>query len=173
MTKQSLLESGLSWIENQLVIFGMLCVWAIVFILLGQVFLRYAFSVSLVWAEEIARFCSIIIVFTCAAYFMRVNENVSVKFLFDKLGAKRRRWAYVLLQVGQIAVAIMFVLGCIHLIAEIGHTRTTGARMSLTLFITPAFLGFTLVVLEGFRQIYLALVKNEVPQPDAFRGVVQ
>ena len=81
-----LIDKGLTWFENTLIVTGIL---SVTFVLFTSVVLRYIFKDGLVWAEEFARYAIIWIVMAGSGAAVRENKHMSITALIDVTKSKK------------------------------------------------------------------------------------
>lgn len=106
-----------------------------------QVVLRYLFSNSLGWIDEISRYGFIWVVFLAAAMAARHGTHLAITLLEEVLGARSRRFLLVLADLGLIAFGGLIGVGGWRLI-QLNWTSlspATGIPIAWVQMILPVF----------------------------------
>ncbi|WP_316860911.1 TRAP transporter small permease [uncultured Cohaesibacter sp.] len=134
------LERFLSWIITALFVF-------FVSITFMQVVLRYAFSNSLGWIDEISRYSFIWMVFLAAAVCARQGTHMAITILEEILGARAERVLLTIADLGLIVFASVIGIGGWQLM-QLNWTSTspaTGLPIAWVQLALPLFGFFTVI----------------------------
>jgi TRAP-type transport system small permease protein len=103
------LEWGVVWFNAALVL---LITALMVVLVVGNVFCRYVLNASLIWAEELAQYLMVWMVFLGAGLGFRQGRHVAVEMLQDALPG-RMGWIlrWLVLVISALFLAILVVLG--------------------------------------------------------------
>ncbi|WP_281985555.1 TRAP transporter small permease [Thalassorhabdomicrobium marinisediminis] len=145
----------LLWVEQGTVVIGCILIWAIFALILAQMFGRVLFRTGLPWADELARYLHILMVFIGIGYAHRVGAHISIDILVHMLPRVPRRVLHIIVQAAILATSIIVVMGCWMLIQRMGAQRSASLGLPVTAFVTPTLLGFGLLAVEAFCRIFL------------------
>ena len=135
-----LLDRLLCWVVTALFIFFV----SITFL---QVMLRYLFSNSLGWIDEISRYSFIWMVFLAAAICARRGTHMAITLLEEMLAERGRRVLMILADLGMIVFAAVVGIGGWQLM-QINWTSTspaTGLPIAWVQLALPLFGAFTVL----------------------------
>lgn len=127
------------------------CVFVLLFVtVITNVFLRYFFSFSFLWGEELVRYCYIYMIFLGVPIAYRERINVSImyfsrRFFSDKI----RYWLDIFFDL-IIAITITFIIyhTIIMIMGKLGSTRTQGLRLPMGYVYAAVIIGYVLVIIE-------------------------
>ncbi|MBS3919252.1 MAG: TRAP transporter small permease [Deltaproteobacteria bacterium] len=76
-----------------------------------QVFLRYVFSFSLSWSEEVARYLMIWVAFLGGSLALKKGLHIGVEVLLVRIGSRTRRWVSILSKMFVLIFLIYLTIG--------------------------------------------------------------
>lgn len=76
-----------------------------------QVFLRYVFSFSLSWSEEVARYLMIWVAFLGGSLALKKGLHIGVEFLLVRVSSRTRRWVSILSKMFVLIFLIYLTIG--------------------------------------------------------------
>jgi len=127
---------------------------AMVIATFGQVICRYVFAFSLPWADELARYCLVWMVFVGMVVGLVRGQHVTVDLLLDRYPDGIRPIA---LTVIDLASAVLFVAilygGVLLMILTVGQT-TSGMGMPKYVVYAALPLGASLMLIELALRVY-------------------
>lgn len=118
-----------------------------------QVIARNGFDLGLPWADELARFCSLSLVFLSLPLLALRGRHVAVEMLPQVLGG---RWRVIMAGISEIGVFVFcaFTLyGMQNYLARAGKFATPAMGMSNWLLYAPAAIGITLLLLVALLRL--------------------
>lgn len=100
-------------------------------IVITNVILRYVFSISFVWAEELITFLFLGTTYFGVALGVRSNEHIRIDFLLDKLGSKYRRVMNIFNSLIIVVVQVVVFRSSIVWIQTVGNVLSPGIRIPI------------------------------------------
>ncbi len=122
---------------------GLLSLMAALIII--QVIARNFFDKGLPWADELARFSSVSLVFLTIPLLALRRDMVSVTMLPDMVGPALRRWLHLIGELALLGFAIALLFGFASYLPRAGKFVTPAMGMPNWIFYAPALIG-TLVL---------------------------
>lgn len=92
------LRRGLYWIGRAELLLAIAAFAAVALLTAYQVVLRYGFSGSLWWAQEVAQLAMLVAYFFGIAYVYKANQDIVILFIAQRLPARWRRPLYLAIQ---------------------------------------------------------------------------
>jgi TRAP-type transport system small permease protein len=126
-----------------------------------QVIARNIFDLGLPWADELARFSSMGLVYLSIPLIAVNRQHVSVDFLPQLAGP---RWRIVLDAVTEIGIAVfcgITLYGMQSYLIRAGKFSTPAIGISNWVFYTPASIGITLFLLVSVFRLFGQFTDNE------------
>ncbi|QTQ10870.1 TRAP transporter small permease [Treponema parvum] len=115
--KKNRKNAALSWLDNNLESAVLIaCLFIMTALISVNVVLRYVFSKSLTWSEEICKFCLVTSGFYSLGYCIRFNKMIRVDALIQFLGKKAATvfncvaWVFMAVFLAVLAYGSVFVL---------------------------------------------------------------
>lgn len=130
-----------------------------------QVICRYVLSFSLPWADELARFCLVWMVFVGMVIAFVRGQQVTVDVMLDRY---RGRFRLLALTVIDLAGALLFgvlLCGGVKLMLLTGTQMTSGIGVSKAFVYAALPLGAILMLIEFAVRVVRRLSGREVLQP--------
>lgn len=124
---------------------SILLLMAIAALVAGQVVMRNAFSIGLHWADELARWFGIALVYLTIPHLLGRGAHIAVELLPNRLEG---RWRLAVLAICELAVAVFAGLGLVafHAFLErAAHFRTPALDLPNLYFYMPAVVGIALL----------------------------
>ena len=87
----------------------MMAVMTVVIII--QVFLRYLFSFSLSWSEEVARYLMIWVAFLGASLALKKGLHIGVELVISRVGQKVKKWILLVSQASILIFLLYLTVG--------------------------------------------------------------
>lgn len=129
-----------------------------------QIIFRYVINNSLPWADELARYCFVWLVYSGIIVSLNRGEHAFVSILTDQLTGNAKRAVAIL---GDILVLLLFVcitIGGIKFVQLSIGQYTSGLRIpKLFVYLALPFCGFSMIYETVNRVWYRLLHKEEVP----------
>ena len=145
--------SWLDRLERLAVIIGSTCLAVLAISVFAQVALRYGFSITPFWGEELNRDFLIVAVLLGAAASVRGSRHIRVEFIVDLLPLRLQHWWRLLLDL------LTLVLFAILVVTGINAVQFNMAQLTVAMQIPVAWLmlfvplGFALAFLFGIGEI--------------------
>ncbi|PWW00288.1 TRAP-type C4-dicarboxylate transport system permease small subunit [Hoeflea marina] len=130
---------------------GLLALMAVLIVL--QVVARNIFDLGLPWADELARFCGIGLVFLTVPALVLRHQMVAVTLLPDSLNAPARRGIHVVAELSTIGFAGLTLWGFAAFLPRAGKFLTPAMGMPNWGYYAPALVGTILLVLAAVFRI--------------------
>jgi len=111
----------------------------------GQVVFRYVFTISLPWADELARFCLVWMVFAGMVVALVRGQHVTVDLLLDRYRGRVKRVAHTLIDLAIAALFIAMLYGGVLLMRLTVGQTTSG--MGLPKYVVYAAVPFGAVTM--------------------------
>ena len=145
----------LSWITRSLIAYLILSIFVLVFIL---IFLRYVFSTSLLWGEQVTKWLMIWVVFLGVGIAIREKENVVVQLFTDFLPSRIRITILLLSKIILLSfiLFVLVVFGIIQAINNPSFEWAVGIRYMWAMLIVP--IGGILMIIHLLPQILIDIV---------------
>lgn len=151
----SALARGGLWLSVLLLI-------AIAMLVAGQVVMRNVFSIGLHWADELARWFGIALVYLTIPYLLDQGKHIAVELLPNKL---KGRWRTAVLALSELAVAIFAGLSLLAFYAFLERAarfRTPALELPNLIFYMPAVIGMALLGVIAITRA-LTLLRGREP----------
>jgi TRAP-type transport system small permease protein len=130
---------------------GMLALMAV--LVAVQVVARNIFDLGLPWADELARFCCIGLVFLCIPGLVIRHQMVAVTIIPDMLSDRTRRAMHVAQELATLAFAGLTLCGFAAFLPRAGKFLTPAMGMPNWGYYAPALIGTVLIVLAAIFRI--------------------
>lgn len=130
-----------------------------------QVAMRNLFDLGLPWADELARFTGIALVYLTVPYLLLHERHIAVDLLSSRLKGRPRLGIRLFNEVATLAFAALTLLGFQQFLARAAGFSTPSIGMPVLVFYTPALIGTALLVVAGVVRI-AALLRGRLPEPD-------
>jgi len=143
-------SGGLARACRGLEIVAMWLLAAITVLILAQIAARDVFGVGAPWAEELARYCGLGLVYLALPLLLLRDKHIHVDMLLKKLRGVPLRVALVANEVFTVLFCVMFLWGGWAFMQRASRFSTPAIGMPNWLYYLPAFIGmfvFTLVAL--------------------------
>ncbi|MBR0566528.1 TRAP transporter small permease [Azoarcus sp. L1K30] len=153
------------WLPRTCVLFetvAMLLVGVMTAFIVVQVLGRNLFNAGLPWAEELARYCGLGVVYLTVPLLLLKGGHIQVEWLPNVLG---RRSAFVLKLVNELVVlayCLFFLWGGWHFLKRAAHFSTAALGIPNWLYYLPAAVGMTLLTLVALSRLS-ALIYGRQP----------
>lgn len=145
-----------------------LLLFAMFFVVVLQVCLRYIFKSPLAWTDEIARYMMTWLVFIGACVASRTNSHLGVTILYDKLGKGMQKILLLIINIMVCAFLILVAVQGIELLKMVKMTRSAVLQFSMAIPYFSVPVGCTLMCLQTIIStiIYICRpnITNERPE---------
>ncbi len=133
------------------------------FILAGNVFARFALHKSIVSAEEVGKYCIVIMTFVALAYIAQQDKHVKISLLFDVLSWKGKKVMSVLVYtISAIIIGFISIKAFEYLQFTIAAGRTSAVLGIPVSYVAGAiFAGFALLCIEYIIEAIMNIVSKD------------
>ena len=140
--KRQLLKSSNEWA-------AVAVFFCMTLLVLGAVVLRYFFSITFRWSDELTRFIFIYLVFLGIPIALRCNDHIRVEYFTSFLPQRARKWLdqFIYAIVGLLVAAIIFSSEEL-IFGKPGSTLAPGLQIPRGIVYFSVPLGFLLVFIE-------------------------
>lgn len=139
---------------------------ALIAVLVGlQVFARNFLDLGLPWADELARFASIGLVFLAMPCLAGRQALVSVSMLPDALGESVRRWAALIADLATMAFAGLMLWGFAQFLPRAGKFLTPAMGLPNWVYYSLALLGTLLLAAIATDRVVASLRGSKPTDP--------
>lgn len=126
------LDKGISYVENAMLVFGIL---SATFVLFANVILRFIFKAGLVWAEEYARFAIIWIVCGGCGAAVRTDSHMRITAIPDAIKNQTvKRLLFLFVYVACLAFSLLMLTAGARLIASMQANNQVSPAMEIPLW---------------------------------------
>lgn len=133
-----------------------------------QVVARDGFHLGLAWADELARYTGLIIVYFMAPILLFQNKHILVDMAVNLLRGRWRSAIDCLNELLMIGFCVLFLWGGWLFMQRAGKFSTPAIGMTNLLFYAPVLIGMALLCFSSIvrlARIVAALMRGEVPRP--------
>ena len=131
-------------------------------VVLVSVVLRYCFSITIRWTDELTRFVFIYLVFLGIPLAFRKNAHVIIEFFISFLPFTVRKWLgkCVTLAIA-VCVSVISISSITLILGKLGKTLSPGLKLPRAFIYAAAPIGFVLLLIEIIRR----LIRRDNDQP--------
>ena len=129
-----------------------LCVVAMVSIVAVQIFLRYVLGHPFVWADELANWLFVWVIYLGATVLVRYDAHLTVGILTDRLSPRVNRWRKLFINLLVLAFLVLLFWETIALLQKFGTTASAAMGVPMGLFFGCGLVFATVSVIEYCRQ---------------------
>ena len=119
-----------------------------------QVICRYLLSFSLPWADELARFCLVWMVFVGMVSALVRGQHVTVDILLDRYRGRVQRWALNLIDVACAVLFVVLLDGGVQLMELTATQTTSGMNLPKPFVYAAVPIGAVLILIEYVLRIW-------------------
>jgi TRAP-type C4-dicarboxylate transport system permease small subunit len=120
-----------------------------------QVLLRYVFSSSLSWTEEIARYLMIWVSFLAAGLALRKGLHIGVEALIIRLDARKRRWVSLFSKAAIFAFLVVLTVGGFRLAWFVRNQSSPALFLSMSWAYGAAAAGGLFMAIQMFHSLLM------------------
>jgi len=137
-----------------------------------QVVLRFVFNSGFSWAEELARFLFVWLMYFSISYATRNNGHINITFLVDKFNEKTRKIIRIFVDILFIGFAILIFGAAIKICLSVAEyqDKATSIDVSMNILYGAGLVGFGLMIIRLVQGI-LWKVKNFSKPMEYFENV--
>lgn len=165
MPKDSMSRAALARLARFGVVLGMALLALIAALVVLQVIARNGFDAGLPWADELARFSGIALVFFVVPCLAGRQVLVAVTMLPDFLGAGARRWMVLAADLATLAFAALLLWSFAEFLPRAGKFLTPAMRIPNWVYYSMALAGCVLLAVIAALRVVDALRGRD---PSAF-----
>lgn len=154
-------ESLLSRATSALLHAGLIALGLMTALVVGQVICRNAFDLGLPWADELARFCGVALVFLAAPYLLFKGAHIAVDLVPNLLPEGPRA---VLARINGILMLLfcgIMLYGLYKFLLRAGKFSTPALEIPNWVYYLPAVLGIALFALVALYRLFVAAPLSE------------
>lgn len=129
-----------------------------------QVAMRNFFDLGLPWANELARFTGIALVYFTVPYLLLHEKHIAIDLFSSRMMGRSRLVIRLFNEVATLAFVGLTLIGFQQFLARAGSFTTPSIGMPVLVFYAPAMIGTALLVLVGVVRV-VALVRGRLPEP--------
>lgn len=133
-------------------------------VLAGNAFSRFILHSSIVSAEEIGRYCIVIMTFVALAYIAQQDKHVKISLLFDVLSWKGKKIMSVIIYLISAGITGVISLNAFdYVLFTIQGGRTSSVLGIPVSYVSAAlFVGFALLFIEYIIEAVMNIVSKDV-----------
>ncbi|NYT38670.1 TRAP transporter small permease subunit [Allopusillimonas soli] len=130
------------------------------FLVVLQVVARNAFQAGLPWADELARYGGLGIVYLAVPLLLLRGGHIAVDIVSGRLRGRARHIIFVLNEAITLAFCGFFLAGGYLFLVKAGKFATPALRMPNLIFYLPAMLGMVLFTLVAILRLHRAIAQR-------------
>jgi len=125
-----------------------------------QVFLRYIFSFSLSWSEEVARYLMIWVAFLGGSLALQKGLHIGVELFLVRVSSKTRRWVSILSKMFILIFLIYLTIGGIKITWAVRNQSSPALLFSMAYAYLSAPVGGFFMALQTIHSLIEDWVKR-------------
>jgi len=148
---------------------AILCEWLAMVLLVAattlimmEVIARGVFNVGRPWADELARYSGLGVIFLTVPLLLARDGHVKVDMFFNLLPRAPRRMVAILNEVLILAFCALFMVSCYWFMQRAGRFSTPALGIPNLFYYLPAMVGMSLMTLVAFERV-VAVVAGHPP----------
>ena len=126
-----------------------------------QVGARNLFALGLPWAEELARYAGLGVVYLAVPVLLLKDSHIKVDLLSTRLGSRTARALRIANELVVLGFAIAFLWGGWLFLKRAAHFSTAALGIPNWLYYLPAAIGMTLFALVAARRVLRAMRRTD------------
>ncbi|WP_342539036.1 TRAP transporter small permease subunit [Sporosarcina sp. FSL K6-1540] len=150
------MKKVLDSIANVYLIVALLCMATLISVLTAEIVLRYFFSHSMVWSQELFSILICWITFLGFGKIVVDRQDISITYLVQKLSKEKQRIVMIINSVLLLVISSLMLFYSTKLTISHLEKTTTIMKAASAWFYSPLVLLLFLVVLTSAHHIYLA-----------------
>jgi len=147
------------------------CAVVIVTIVTAEVVLRYGFSHSLIFTEELSRYLMVWIVFLGSALAIRDGSHININFLINRFSWKVRKWVLAAAHLLSVAFLVVVMVEGIRILPQQFYQMCVTLDLPVFYFYLAIPVGCVLMILFMLPVIKNVLKKSEVLEAEGKQPV--
>lgn len=143
---------------------AVLCEWLAMALLVAattlimvEVFARGLFNTGLPWADELARYSGLGVIFLTVPLLLARDGHVKVDMFFNLLRGAPRRLVAIVNELLILAFCILFLVSCYWFMQRAGRFSTPALGIPNLVYYLPAMAGMALTTLVAFDRVIAVL----------------
>ena len=150
----------LSEVSEKTVYYTLIVMMAVMTItIIIQVFLRYVFSYSLSWSEEVARYLMIWVAFLGGSLALKRGLHIGVELVVTRLDQGLKRWVLLFSQFLIFLFLVSLTIGGMELTWAVRDQRSPALLFSMSLAYLSAPIGGLFMAIQSFHLLIKEWVK--------------
>jgi TRAP-type C4-dicarboxylate transport system permease small subunit len=137
------------------------CVIAMVTIVAAQIFLRYVMGHPFVWADELANWLFVWVIYLGASVLVHKDAHLKVEIVIDRLSPKLNQWRTLGVNLLVLAFLALLFVQTIELLRKFAVTPSAAMKLPMGLFFGCGMVFVTIAIIEYVRQT-IALARTLV-----------
>lgn len=125
-------------------------------LIVTQIVAREIFVVGLSWADELARYAGLTVIFMAVPALLARNEHVKVDMFLNMMPARPRRFFNITNDVLMVVFAAMFLIAGWQFMQRAARFATPAIGMPNLVFYLPAAIGMALLLLVAIDRAVAA-----------------
>jgi len=163
-------QRALEWVSLACRTAAVLLLALMVVLVVGQVVGRNAFDLGMPWADELARFSGVALVFLCVPLLALRGQHVAVDLVPLAMRGALRRICLVLAEGAVLAFSVLTLIGFQSFLSRAWKFSTPAIGIPNWIFYAPALIGFVLLMLVAALRIADLLCGCPVDRDDQVDG---
>jgi TRAP-type C4-dicarboxylate transport system permease small subunit len=165
-TDKRSLRGAILWLCRAAEWLAIAALFAVTGLIALQIVAREVFVAGIAWADELARYAGLTLIFLGIPMLLARNEHVKVDMFLMMLPERPRRWVAVANEVLMAAFALLFLVAGWLFMERAAKFATPAMAMPNLLFYMPAFVGMALMLLVAIERTWTVLTRGEeTPAP--------
>ena len=160
-----------------LVRLAILCEWLAIGLLVAattlimmEVFARGLFNTGLPWADELARYSGLGVIFLTVPLLLARDGHVKVDMFFNLLKGAPRRIVAIVNELLILGFCLMFLISCYWFMQRAGRFSTPAVGIPNLLYYSPAIVGMVLTTLIAAERVVAVIHGRNVLDDGAVVG---
>jgi TRAP-type transport system small permease protein len=145
-------RQALAGLARLCLVISILLLIAITALVAAQVVARNIFAQGLPWADELARFCGIAMVYLTIPYLLDKGQHIAVEFVPQSLAGAARMLVLVIADVSVVAFGALTLYGFYAFLERAAKFTTPALGMPNLFFYMPALAGMGLLTLVALAR---------------------
>lgn len=154
-------RSALAVIAKGGLTISILLLFAITLLVAGQVLMRNVFSMGLPWADELARWFGIALIYFSIPHLLLHSQHIAVTLLSDKLTGRWRAGVLLLAELSVAAFAVLTLFAFAAFLERAAKFTTPALNMPNLIFYLPPMIGIVLLALIAVLRVVSILRSGE------------
>jgi TRAP-type C4-dicarboxylate transport system permease small subunit len=169
MSKSSPPNPALSGITSVMLYAGLFMLILMTILVVGQVICRNFFDLGLPWADELARFCGVALVFLAAPRLLLDNKHIAVDLVPDMLPRAGRAVLEVVNRLLSLAFSAIILWALYKFLLRGWKFATPALGIPNLVYYLPAILGFVFFAIVTVYRLFNPVSPDTPvrPEPDA------